>query len=319
MSNCKEIQEFFSEYLDQALDEEKSQLVKEHISSCPTCRKDLEQLRKMSELLSGLGKKQPPPDFLEMLYRRIESRKSLDKFLRDLLKSPNLKVPVALCLVGLFLFALLRATGLYYPSLRQEAQVSKDTKSIQGSLRDKEQSARFTSMSPIAASDVAGWDKTVIGGGYQKPDRQREARTYNNAYRYLDTRENYPADYASDITFPGAGVYLEKAELSAETAKEYVLTINTENLDTVREKMENIFRQLAIEIVSPLAKETAVNRFVLKIKLTPQKLSLLSAELDKLKEKEKASFAFQETTQETARFKDPKEESSASFISDVTK
>jgi hypothetical protein len=111
MRNCKEMQELFSQYLDEALDKEKSQMVKEHIASCAKCRYELEELNKMSKLLSGLSQKQPPSYFLKMLHGRIESRKSLDKFLKDLFKSSNFKVPVTLAVVALFAFALLQIIG----------------------------------------------------------------------------------------------------------------------------------------------------------------------------------------------------------------
>ena len=128
MSECKKIKELLSEYLDAALDEENTLLVKEHLLQCQVCRKELDDLRKMSETLQNLEKTAAPQDFLDKLHTRIKDRKSIDSFLINLLKSPNLKVPVAVCLMILVVFAVLKSTDMFYPTKTVYKELKKELK-----------------------------------------------------------------------------------------------------------------------------------------------------------------------------------------------
>ncbi len=116
MKDCRKIRELFSEYIDGVLDKENLNLVEEHLSKCEACRKELNKLIKMLEILKNLKKEDTPPDFLKTLHERIRRRKALNKFLNELLKNPNIRVPLAVCVMIIFVIAVFKTVNIYYLS-----------------------------------------------------------------------------------------------------------------------------------------------------------------------------------------------------------
>lgn len=122
MSQCKDIREKLSQYLDHRLGQEDSHLVEEHLSICAECRKELNQLLELQESLKSIPKVEALADFEEKLNTRIKKRKSLNRFLKDLVRNPALGVPVGVCVTLILLFAVFRFTNIYQigPAYRLE-------------------------------------------------------------------------------------------------------------------------------------------------------------------------------------------------------
>ena len=72
------IKELVSSYADGELDKETRRQVEEHLASCPECRAELEDTRKLEEVMSGMQLKSPPAEVWQVywasVYNRLERR-----------------------------------------------------------------------------------------------------------------------------------------------------------------------------------------------------------------------------------------------------
>lgn len=69
--NCNEIKELCSDYLDCCLGD-KQEVFELHLMQCPTCKREIEQLRKILATLRCMKEVEVPPDFLSRLNERID-------------------------------------------------------------------------------------------------------------------------------------------------------------------------------------------------------------------------------------------------------
>lgn len=70
--NCQVVLEMLSPYLDGVLDPAEQAAVEEHITRCPSCRVELEELRACVNLLQDLPEIVPPADFHAGLMEKID-------------------------------------------------------------------------------------------------------------------------------------------------------------------------------------------------------------------------------------------------------
>ena len=67
--NCSQIKKKLSAFMDDELDEATSRLIKEHLKDCPPCREYLHEFREVDNLLYGLPRNDPNPDFSQRVLR----------------------------------------------------------------------------------------------------------------------------------------------------------------------------------------------------------------------------------------------------------
>lgn len=74
----QKIKELISSYLDGELDREQEKIVFSHLESCPECRKEFEEMKKLEEVMSRLELKKPPQEvwqtYWSSVYNRLERR-----------------------------------------------------------------------------------------------------------------------------------------------------------------------------------------------------------------------------------------------------
>jgi hypothetical protein len=73
--DCEKVRDRFSSLWEQELPPVEEKIVKEHLSSCPRCRRELEQFEKTMRWLHSVGEEEAPEGFLPDLYKKIEERK----------------------------------------------------------------------------------------------------------------------------------------------------------------------------------------------------------------------------------------------------
>jgi len=73
---CEEIQKELKAFLDDDIDDQKRIEVQKHLSQCPNCAKELEQLKKLSGVLHTWKGIEPPAYSFEKLQSRVESKES---------------------------------------------------------------------------------------------------------------------------------------------------------------------------------------------------------------------------------------------------
>jgi hypothetical protein len=72
--NCRVVRELSSEYLDRRLPSVEVILLERHLRDCPTCRQEVEALRRTITWIASLGELTAPPGFLGRVYENIEKR-----------------------------------------------------------------------------------------------------------------------------------------------------------------------------------------------------------------------------------------------------
>jgi len=73
---CEDVQKELKAFLDNEIDTQKKSEIQEHLDRCPNCSKDLEQLKKLSEVLHTWKGIEPSPHLYENLRSRAESKES---------------------------------------------------------------------------------------------------------------------------------------------------------------------------------------------------------------------------------------------------
>ena len=256
MKDCRKIRELFSEYIDGVLDKENIDLVEEHLSKCEACRKELNKLVEMLKILKNLKKEETPPDFLETLHERIKRRESLNAFLNKLLKSPNVKVPLVVCIMIIFVIAVFKTVNIYY--------LSKTVSEKEYKLKDFKKH-RFLSEEP---APQVSWE----GGRKEK---------------FLIKKEAVPL--RKEIARGAEKERINKQFLFERISKKYSLNIETEDVKKAFKDLEEILQKLNIKIIYPsnvafLDKKIEKSDFFeLTINLSYEKFKLFIEELKKSK------------------------------------
>jgi predicted anti-sigma-YlaC factor YlaD len=75
MSNCKEIRNKLSAYIDNELPPLEQSLIERHIHQCPACAQEEKSLRKISELLDSIPDESPAPVFTSIAVHRAAAWK----------------------------------------------------------------------------------------------------------------------------------------------------------------------------------------------------------------------------------------------------
>jgi len=111
MENCKDLQKFFSNYLDDDLDEEIRNKIDLHLLECDDCCGELNKLKTAVEYLKECPKEKTPVESPAKIEQKIENNIPIDIFLKSLFKGLAIK---AIAVVGL-MFILMTIIFVYSP------------------------------------------------------------------------------------------------------------------------------------------------------------------------------------------------------------
>lgn len=108
--NCDEIRKLLPAYLEDTLTPEEKKSVESHLTSCALCSRSREDLKKVDNLLKGLGDVEPPPFFQQRVMARVrEEARQKKGILRKFFYPLGLKIPIqvsAMLLVAVLAFYL---------------------------------------------------------------------------------------------------------------------------------------------------------------------------------------------------------------------
>ncbi|NLJ34422.1 MAG: DUF4349 domain-containing protein [Firmicutes bacterium] len=76
---CQEIRDQLSAYMDKMLPTAQMRVIAEHLSLCPHCRGELQQLEETVALLRQVGEVEPPPDLTDAIMDKIQTVAQEDK------------------------------------------------------------------------------------------------------------------------------------------------------------------------------------------------------------------------------------------------
>jgi len=74
--DCKEVRDHFSSLWERELTSFEEKDIREHLSSCPKCRREFEQFEKTMQWLHSVEEVEVPDGFLPELHKKIEERKT---------------------------------------------------------------------------------------------------------------------------------------------------------------------------------------------------------------------------------------------------
>ena len=69
--NCNEIRDNLSLYIDDELNEEEKVLLEEHLKNCPECSKELEEYKRIIQMLNELPDEEPPVGYCKRLHAKL--------------------------------------------------------------------------------------------------------------------------------------------------------------------------------------------------------------------------------------------------------
>lgn len=73
--NCQKIKKLLNPYIDQALDQETTQQVEEHLKSCSACRQEYQRLKKIVTSLNSTSLQTVPETFTQNIMAKISQEK----------------------------------------------------------------------------------------------------------------------------------------------------------------------------------------------------------------------------------------------------
>ncbi len=128
--DCVKVRDRFSSFLEKELPPFEESRVREHLSSCPECQKELEQFEKTMRWLHSVGDVEVPDGFLPELYKKMEERKGrgleiIKAGSRGLSLLGSFKLPVqavamvAIVFLVLYLTRMMPMEGLHQKESKQ--------------------------------------------------------------------------------------------------------------------------------------------------------------------------------------------------------
>lgn len=68
------LKKLISPYLDGELGEEEVRQIETHLATCPECRREMEQMRKLEEVMGMMKLKSPPQEMWDVYWRSVYNR-----------------------------------------------------------------------------------------------------------------------------------------------------------------------------------------------------------------------------------------------------
>ncbi|HEC69542.1 MAG TPA: hypothetical protein ENI31_04595 [Candidatus Omnitrophica bacterium] len=96
--NCKKIKKLIQLYIDQEIDSEKTQVLKEHLKTCASCQREVNTLVSLKKLISSQEKITTSQDFIAKVIEKIRKQEILKMNLEGAAKR-LIPLPLALGLV----------------------------------------------------------------------------------------------------------------------------------------------------------------------------------------------------------------------------
>ena len=111
---CNEIRELLSIYIDDMLEDELKSEVEKHIAFCPECKKEYEELKKLSQILSDLPEVPLPENFDQRIHDALVASKEADNAVVIPMKKQSkmkkavkyMSTAAAIFVVGIFSIAM---------------------------------------------------------------------------------------------------------------------------------------------------------------------------------------------------------------------
>jgi hypothetical protein len=93
-SECANIRQLLSEYIDGMLDASEMSAVRGHLHACTDCNREYEALNSLVRKMGDIHAVKTPDDFLAKVHEKINERPSLMDRIRDLFDFSRIRIPI---------------------------------------------------------------------------------------------------------------------------------------------------------------------------------------------------------------------------------
>jgi hypothetical protein len=122
---CEKIRERFSSLIERGLDSSEEKALKEHLASCPRCRKDFKTFEKTMNWLHSVDEVDAPEGFLTEIYQKIEDRKGTGYRKEWIHRLIQLKLPAQAVAMLAIVFTVLYITKMIPTEMPSPKKVDK--------------------------------------------------------------------------------------------------------------------------------------------------------------------------------------------------
>lgn len=262
---CQKVRDRFSSYLEKELTPSEEKEIRDHLQSCPKCRKEFEKFEKTMQWLHSVKEVEVPDAFASELYQKMEDRKkrtSAERSMRWLGIPLPFKLPVqAVAMVTvvflvLYLVKMMPRSPSPLPvekkptlSLPSDSSTTHSTERPSDSAHGpeiSEQAAKSSAEQPSASQPprheksrgagrrVEGLEKFQATASQRKTEPKKAEgpapQTETMAFRQTEPKEAEGAKAASSGSeqFGGKSVSKKKAFSAAQPLQEIVLRVSNQ-------------------------------------------------------------------------------------------
>ena len=163
--SCADIKKQLTDYIDGSLGEDMNTLVKEHLSSCSSCRKDLDDIKKTISMVHNLQEVEPPSWYTQKIMSQIRQETQKQGFLDKMKDFFTVRVQVS---VYASVIMILMAVFLYRVIIPEHDHLAKDTGSPAADVANHNGSS---AMKKHIVADSKGTTQDNLKDKY-KPDQK---------------------------------------------------------------------------------------------------------------------------------------------------
>lgn len=221
---CSKVKDLIDAYIDNNLEPEMMNIVKEHLLTCNDCQDEVTFFEKYQGVIASLEKVAAPDDFLEKVHQRIMEPSRFQQIIRKLFIPVKIKIPLEVAGVLAMAFFVIFFFKSFEP-VKREIQFTKGDRLLRISKKQEKKNG-------IA---VQSKNKHV-----SLPIEKRAVNAKSGAKRILKTSKKFKTYEIALLITPSVHVKYKSPEV-AISAKSYkdVMLRGSETSKFEREKMDN--------------------------------------------------------------------------------
>jgi hypothetical protein len=158
---CSRAKELLSDYLDGILDSRSGAQLEMHLSGCTGCRQQHDALKALVSELNSMEPVKSPPDFLDQIHERLESRSWRDTIFKTLFFPLRIKLPLELAAAAVMAFLIIGVIGIQNKELstQQPPRISITQSAVEKKQDSNRVSRRLKKAQPTLASRQPASDR----------------------------------------------------------------------------------------------------------------------------------------------------------------
>jgi len=192
---CNEINNLLPAYLEDVLSLEEKKPIESHLASCTLCSRDLADMKKVENLVKGLGEVEPPPFFEQRIMAQVREEAGQKKgLLRKFFYPLHIKIPIqalATVLIAVLAFHVYQKSG---PEMKHTAPIPMPLSEL-----GKGQITVNSPVAPTVPSVISPARRAPAGNPPDKEQQQFAAAPPSENIRKADRVADLPAPEQEEL------------------------------------------------------------------------------------------------------------------------